>query len=91
MMYIIFATVKVDINSIDNNNNYYDYNLLHKKPIKVSKQVFSRVNSLRTQKYGNLSENEIPTLDTFKIGEERLNSARKYYVVNYDKYNFKRM
>ena len=60
-----------------------------KKPIKVTTAEWSSVNSLRTQRYGNIPEEDIPTIDYFEIGTyNKVNQGYVYFVRNSDKWNF---
>ena len=60
-----------------------------KKPIKVSQKDWSKVNAARLQKYSHYSEGDIPDVDFFRIAEyNKINIAYRYYIRNYDKYNF---
>ncbi|MDD6214711.1 MAG: hypothetical protein PUB42_05975, partial [Firmicutes bacterium] len=69
---------------------YKEYNrLIYKKPIKVSKQDWVKVNSRRTQKYAHISDENVPVLDLIKLAEyNRINEACGYVIRNIDKYSF---
>ncbi len=69
---------------------YKEYNrLIYKKPIKVSKQDWVKVNSRRTQKYAHISDENVPVLDLIKLAEyNRNNEAYGYVIRNIDKYSF---
>lgn len=60
-----------------------------KKPIRVTSAEWSSINSLRTQRYGDASEESIPTIDYFEIGTyNEVNQGYVYFIRNADKRNF---
>ena len=67
-----------------------EYNeLISKKPIKVNKSDWAKVNSERSQKYSKYSDSNIPLLDFFELAEyNKLNKGYIYVVRNIDKYSF---
>ncbi len=73
-----------------NNISKKDYDkFFFKKPIKVSKKDWVKVDSARAQKYLQYNEDNIPDIDFFRIAEyNEINVAYRYYIRNYDKYSF---
>ena len=86
--------------NINDNMKYYqnyienlpvdEYNkLTTKKPIKVTRDVWSAVNSARTSRYSGLGADNIPILDIINLGEYGVLDTNDYYFIrNSDKYNF---
>lgn len=82
--------------AVEKNEQYFDNllkekfdSLASKKAVKVAKSEWASVNSKRTEKYGDISSENIPTLDYFEIGTyNKVNQGYVYIIRNMGKLDF---